>query len=204
MSWRSHSGSFLNLESFTIRISRIVLGLLLLLFLGPSTRTGPQEKAGIWLDVPFVRQTEDGCGSAAISMLLQYWNAHGAGIASQRADSTAIQKQLYSHKIRGIRASDMESYLKESGFRVFPLNGDWKDLLEQLKQGRPLIASVQPGSAKSPLHYVVVTGIDWQNGAVFLNDPARGKLLRVAREDFEKQWRPNRNWMLLALPEKAS
>jgi len=192
------------LESFIIHISRIALGLFLLLFLGPSARTGPQEKAGIWLDVPYVKQTEDGCGSAAISMLLQYWNAHGAGIDSQRADSIAIQKQLYSREARGIRASDMESYLKESGFRVFPLNGDWKDLLNHLKHGRPLIASLQLGSAKSPLHYVVVTGIDWQNGAVFLNDPARGKLLRVAREDFEKQWRPNRNWLLLALPQKAS
>ena len=185
-------------------MSWIVLGLFLLLFLGPSARTWPQEKAGIWLDVPYVKQTEDGCGSAAISMLLQYWNAHGAGIDSRRADSTAIQKQLYSCEVRGIRASDMESYLKESGFRVFPLNGDWKDLLNHLKQGRPLIASLQLGGAKSPLHYVVVTGIDWQNEAVFLNDPARGKLLRVAREDFEKQWRPNRNWMLLALPKKAS
>ena len=150
-----------------------------------------------------MRQAEDGCGSAAISMLLQYWNAHGWVIDPQRADASAIQKQLYSRKVRGIHASDMESYLKESGFRVFPLNGDWKDLLEQLKQGRPLIASLQPGSAKSPQHNVVVTGIDWQNGAVFINDPARGKLLRVAREDFEKQWRPNRNWMLLAFPEKA-
>ncbi len=184
-------------------MNRIALGLLLLLFLGPSARTGPQETAGVWLDVPYVKQSEDGCGSAAISMLLQYWNAHGVGIDSQRADAAAIQKQLYSRKVRGIRASDMESYLKDSGFRVFPLNGDWKDLLEQLKQGRPLIASLQPGSARTPLHYVVVTGIDWRSGAVFINDPARGKLLRVAREDFEKQWRPNRNWMLLALPEKA-
>ncbi len=185
-------------------MNRIALGLLLLPFLGPSARTGPQERAGIWLDVPYVKQSEDGCGSASISMLLQYWNAHGAGIDPQRADTPAIQKQLYSRKVHGIHASDMESYLKESGFRVFPLNGDWNDLLEQLKQGRPLIASLQPGSARTPLHYVVVTGIDWQNGAVFINDPARGKLLRVAREDFEKQWRPNRNWMLLALPEKAS
>ncbi len=192
------------MESFIIRISRIVLGLFLLLFLGLSARTGPQEKAGIWLDVPYVKQAEDGCGSAAISMLLKYWSAHGTEIDSRRADAAAIQKQLYSREVRGIRASDMENYFKESGFRVFPLNGDWKDLLEQLEQGRPLIASLQPGAAKSPLHYVVVTGIDWQNGAVFLNDPARGKLLRVAREDFEKQWRPNRNWMLLALPEKAS
>jgi ABC-type bacteriocin/lantibiotic exporter with double-glycine peptidase domain len=157
----------------------------------------------VWLDVPYVKQSEDGCGSAAISMLLEYWNAHGALVGSQRADATAIQKQLYSRKARGIHGSDMESYLKESGFRVFPLNGDWKDLLEQLKQGRPLIVSLQPGNAKAPLHFVVVTGVDWQSGAVFINDPARGKLLRLERAEFEKQWRPNRNWMLLALPEKA-
>jgi len=157
----------------------------------------------VWLDVPYVKQSEDGCGSAVISMLLEYWNAHGAHVGSQRADATAIEKQLYSRKARGIHASDMESYLKESGFRMFPLNGDWKDLLEQLKQGRPLIASIQPGSSRTPLHYVVVTGIDWQSEAVFINDPARGKLLRIGRADFEKEWRPNRNWMLLVIPEKA-
>jgi ABC-type bacteriocin/lantibiotic exporter with double-glycine peptidase domain len=192
------------LEFFLIRVNRIPFGLFLLLFLGPAARTGPQERAGIWLDVPYVKQTEDGCGAAAISMLLQYWNAHGAGIDSRRSDASAIQKLLYSRRVRGIHASDMERYLRESGFRVFPLNGEWKDLLEQLKQGRPLIASLQPGGTKTPLHYVVVTGIDWQNGAVFINDPARGKLFRVAREDFEKQWQPNRNWMLLAVPEKPS
>ena len=185
-------------------MKRVFLGLLAVLFLGYAALPAPQEKAGIWLDVPYVKQSEDGCGSAAISMLLQYWSARGAGIDSQRASAAAIQKLLYSRKVRGIHASDMESYLRESGFRVFPLSGEWKDLLEQLKQGRPLIASLQPGSARTPLHYVVVTGIDWQTGAVFINDPARGKLLRVAREDFEKQWRANRNWMLLALPEKAS
>ncbi len=158
----------------------------------------------MWLNVPFVKQTEDGCGSAAISMVLQYWNAHGANVAPRRADALAIQSQLYSRKARGIYASDMETYLKESGFRVFPLQGEWKDLQEQLTQGRPVIVSLQPGNARAPLHYVVVTGIDWQSGAVFVNDPARGKLLRIARSDFEKKWRSNRNWMLLALPEKAA
>jgi ABC-type bacteriocin/lantibiotic exporter with double-glycine peptidase domain len=202
-SWHSRSASY-DVEFFFIPVNRIAFSLFLLLFLGPTAQTGPQERAGIWLDVPYVKQTEDGCGAAAISMLLQYWNAHGAGIDAQRFDASAIQKQLYSRKDRGIHASDMERYLKESGFRVFPLNGDWKDLLEQLKQGRPLIASLQPGRTKTPLHYVVVTGIDWRNGAVFVNDPARGKLLRVVREDFEKQWRPNRNWMLLAVPEQGA
>ena len=176
----------------------------LTLFLGRSLLTASQESAGIWLDVPFVQQSEDGCGSAAISMVLKYWDAHGVPLDSQRADASAIQKQLYSRKARGIFASDMERYLKGSGFQVFVLDGTWTDLQEHLKQGRPLIVSLQPGSAKAPLHYVVVTGIDWQRDAVFLHDPARGKLLRVERADFEKQWQSNGNWMLLAVPEKAA
>jgi ABC-type bacteriocin/lantibiotic exporter with double-glycine peptidase domain len=175
-----------------------------MLFLGRAIPCASQESAGIWLDVPFVKQTEDGCGSAAISMLMQYWNSHGMRIDSQRADATAIQKELYSHKARGIFASDMENYLKASGFKVFSIDGNWTELQEHLKQGRPLIVSLRPGSANTPLHYVVVTGIDWQTNAAFIHDPARGKLLRVERADFEKQWRPNRNWMLLAVPEKAA
>jgi len=137
-------------------------------------------------------------------MLLQYWNAHGVQVDSRRLDAAAIQKQLYSRKAHGIFASDMESYLKASGFKVFPLDGTWSDLREHLKQGRPLIVSLQPGSARAPLHYVVVTGMDWQKDAVFIHDPARGKLLRVERADFEKQWRLNRNWMMLVVPEKAT
>jgi ABC-type bacteriocin/lantibiotic exporter with double-glycine peptidase domain len=175
-----------------------------MLFLGRGMLAAPQHRAaGVWLDVPFVKQGEDGCGSAAISMVLRYWNAHGATVDSQRTDAAAIQRQLYSRKARGIFASDMETYLKASGFRVFLLDGNWADLQEHLKQGRPLIVSLQPGRVSAPLHYVVVTGIAWQHDAVFIHDPARGKLLRVERTDFEKQWRPNRNWMLLVVPEKA-
>ena len=185
-------------------MSRVALGLFLLLFLGRFVQPASQEKAGVWLDVPFVKQSEDGCGSAAISMVLQYWNAHGVRMDAQRTDAALIQKQLYSRKARGIYASDMERYLKESGFRIFLLDGEWKDLEEQLKQGRPLIVSLQPGNSRAPLHYVVVTGIDWQSGAVFMNDPARGKLLRIERAEFEKEWRPNSNWMLLAVPQKAA
>ena len=175
-----------------------------MVFLGRAMHTAPQESAGVWLDVPFVKQGEDGCGSAAISMVLQYWSAHGAQVDSKRGDAAAIQKQLFSRKARGIFASDMENYFKGSGFKVFALEGRWADLEEQLKRGRPLIVSVQPGDAKTPLHYVVVTGIDWQRDAVFVHDPARGKLLRIERADFEKQWRSNRNWLLLAVPQKAA
>ena len=154
----------------------------------------------MWLDVPFVKQTEEGCGSASLSMLLQYWGAHGTALAAGRADAGSIQQKLFSRKARGIFANDMERYLAESGFRVFAINGGWDDLRQHLSQGRPLILSMRPGGKRAPFHYVVVTGIDWVHEAVFLNDPARGKLLRVERAEFEKEWQAARNWMLLAMP----
>ena len=177
----------------------LVLSLLAVLFVHAQT-TG---NAGIWLDVPFIKQTAEGCGSASIAMLLKYWGAHGTSVAPGRDDADAIQRQLYSHKGHGIFASDVERYLKESGFRVFALRGAWSDLREHLSQGRPLIISLEPGNSRAPLHYVVVTGMDWQREAVFVNDPARGKLLRVERAEFEKEWLAARNWMLLAVPAPA-
>lgn len=161
------------------------------------------QAAGVWLDVPFIKQTNEGCGAASIAMLLRYWNARGTPVASEREDADAILKKLYSRRGHGIFASDIERYLKDSGFRVFALRGEWGELRGHLVQGRPLIISTDPGSAHAPLHYVVVTGMDWQREAVFVNDPARGKLLRIERPEFEKEWLAARNWMLLAVPADA-
>jgi predicted double-glycine peptidase len=179
---------------------RVLTGFLLGLLPALFAQAAPAKSSGVWLEVPYVKQTEDGCGSAAIAMLLQYWSAHGAPVAAGRADATAIQKQLYSRKVHGIFASDMQRYLRESGFREFAMRGEWSDLRQHLEQGRPLIISLQPGHAKAPLHYVVVTGMDWERDAIFVNDPARGKLLRIERQKFENEWQAARNWMLLAVP----
>ncbi len=183
----------------------LLLALLFTFELVPSAQTQDPDssKAGIWLDVPFIKQTVEGCGSASIAMLLQYWSAHGAQIAPERADADAIQKQLYSRKGHGIYASDLEKYLRESGFRVFALRGEWNDLRDHLSKGRPLILSIEPGGSHAPLHYVVATGMDWQREAVFVNDPARGKLLRIERAEFEKEWQATKNYLLLAVPASA-
>src|SRR6266403_1161031 len=113
---------------------RVSTGFLLAFFPTLFAQAAPAKSSGVWLEVPYVRQSEDGCGSAAIAMLLQYWSAHGTPVAAGRADVAAIQKLLYSRE------------------------------------------------------------------AVFVNDPARGKLLRIERREFEKEWQAARNWMLLAVP----
>jgi ABC-type bacteriocin/lantibiotic exporter with double-glycine peptidase domain len=187
---------FLAFASFLLSILPALVG-----------RAAPASSSGVWLEVPYVKQTEDGCGSASISMVLQYWSAHGGPNSAERASAELIQKQLYSRKARGIFASDMERYFRESGFREFAVRGEWSDLRQHLEQGRPLIISIQPRGkrdAKALLHYVVVTGMDWEREAVFISDPARGKLLRIERQEFEKEWEAARKWMLLAVPLAAN
>ena len=75
---------------------------LLGLFAVVTLNSQADDAAGVWLDVPFIKQTNEGCGAASIAMLLQYWNAHGTSVASERQDADAILKQLYSRSGHGI------------------------------------------------------------------------------------------------------
>ena len=158
------------------------------------------EGSGLWLDVPFVGQVENGCGSATLSMTMQYWMRHGAQADPEDADAARIQSQLYSAGTRGIRASDMQRYLEDHGFRAVVFRGAWDDVREQLGKGRPLIAGIR--TAGDSLHYVVVAGLSERT--VEVNDPADRKLRKIDRAAFEKKWRATGNWTLLAVPRSAS
>jgi predicted double-glycine peptidase len=157
--------------------------------------------SGLWLDVPYVHQEKDGCGSASLAMVMQYWKGKNFAVAADRMDPVRIQRELYAKKPRGIYASDMEKYLRETGFEVFAFRGEWSDLRAQVAKGRPLIAGLKPRGA--PAHYVVVVGVDPQDAAVLVNDPERGKLVRIERREFEKAWRGTETWTLLAVPHRS-
>lgn len=159
-----------------------------------------QKASGIWLDVPYVHQEKEGCGSASLSMILQYWKSQGTNVPPDRLDAEKIQKQLYSKSAHGIYASAMEKYLRESGFNAYAFRGGWSDLKEHLEKGRPLIVGLQPRKG-ALLHYVVVAGISEEQNEVIVNDPWRGKLIRISRDDFEQQWRVTDFWTLLAVPK---
>ena len=157
--------------------------------------------SGLWLDVPYVHQEKDGCGSASLAMVLRYWQAKDFSVAPERADPTYIQRDLYAAKPHGIYASDMERYLRDTGMDVFAFRGEWSDLRAQLAKGRPLIAGLKPKGL--PAHYVVVVGLDPADAAVLLNDPERGKLVRIERQEFERAWQGTRDWTLLAVPHHS-
>jgi ABC-type bacteriocin/lantibiotic exporter with double-glycine peptidase domain len=156
---------------------------------------------GVWLDVPFVKQEKDGCGAASIAMVMQYWLKQQGRAGGESADAAYIQRVLYSRPAHGIYASDLEHYLQQQGFRTFAFRGEWEDLRQHLQEGRPLLVALKPGGGNAPLHYVVVTGLDWEQGLVMVNDPAGRKLLKQPRAGFEKEWNAVANWTMLAVPQ---
>ena len=158
---------------------------------------------GAWLDVPFVKQTRNGCGPAAIAMVVAYWQAHGFAVpdgGGGGADPQSIKAAVYSDAIKGTRGSEMQRYFERAGFRAFAFQGEWTDLERHLAKGRPLIVAL--GEARS-FHYAVVAGVDTRQGFVLLNDPARRKLLRTDRAEFERAWNVAGRWTLLAVPGQA-
>jgi predicted double-glycine peptidase len=160
------------------------------------------DPSGVWLDVPFVKQEKDGCGAASVAMVMQYWMLQQGRTAAPNSDAIYIQRALYSGPAHGIYASDLERYLRQQGFRTFAFrDGEWTDLKQQLERGRPLIVALKPASGNIALHYVVVAGLDSEQGVVLLNDPAQRKLLKQDRSSFEREWSATGKWTLLALPQ---
>jgi uncharacterized protein YvpB len=155
------------------------------------------------LDVPFVKQAKEGCGAASVAMVMQYWFKQQGRPSSGSADPSEIHRVLYTPDAKGVYASAMESYFQKHAFRTFSFRGEWKDLGQHLEKGRPVIVALKPAGKESPIHYVVVAGLDSQKGLVLVNDPAQRKLLKQDRSSFEKQWSATGQWSLLALPQPA-
>jgi ABC-type bacteriocin/lantibiotic exporter with double-glycine peptidase domain len=176
-----------------------IITVLLLLRLSASA----SDRAGFWIDVPFVQQQKDGCGAASIAMVMQYWQQHLGQPASPAADSARIFSALDAKAAHGVYASDMVRYFQKNGYRTFQFAGEWADLERHLAKGRPLIAALKPGPGL-PLHYVVVAGVDPDHRIVLLNDPAQRKLLKEDAAQFEQEWKAAGHWTLLAVPEVSA
>lgn len=179
-------------------VSRIyVLGLALLACPLLSTRA---SAAAAWLDVPFVRQVKAGCGSAAVAMVIQYWADHYPALQHAAEDTERIDELLPASR-QGIRGQALEEYLDGRGFRAFIFDGELRDLEHHFQKGRPVIVCFAPKGPHAPLHYAVIVGVDART--VWMNDPARGKLIHEDTDRFLAEWRRTANWALLAVPRQA-
>ena len=68
------------------------------------------------LDVPYVPQSEELCGGAAVAMVMRFWGA--TGIYAESFSS------LVDKRARGIRGEDLIRSLHERGWQASSFNGD--------------------------------------------------------------------------------
>ena len=153
-----------------------------------------------WLDVPYVRQVQSGCGAAAIAMVVQYWARHNPDLKDAAKETERINEFLPASR-RGIRGAALKDYLIRRGLDVYIFDGEVKDLRQHFLKGRPVIVCLGLSGPRGPLHYAVVVGVDER--AVWLHDSARGKLIREELARFEKSWDVSGRWALLAVPRPA-
>jgi hypothetical protein len=144
------------------------------------------------LDVPFLPQTEDLCGGAAVAMVMRYWG--GRHIQPQDFAPLVRKEQ------RGITTGDLTQSVQTRGWHAYPLYGSRGSLEHHLRQGRPVIALVEIRPRR--YHYVVVVGSSAEE--VVYHDPADLPLRRVTTAEFSHSWARGDRWMLVILPARTT
>ena len=140
-----------------------------------NPRTASRDPLPI-LDVPYVLQSEELCGGAAVAMVMRFWGA--TGIYAENFSS------LVDKSARGIKGEDLIRSLHERGWQAVSFNGDRQLVERSLEQRRPPIAliEVRPGR----FHYVVI--LSWGAGKVVVHDPARKPFDVRDEADFLRAW----------------
>lgn len=144
------------------------------------------------LDVPYLSQTEDLCGGAAMAMVLRYWGDPRV----QSSDFAA----LIDRSAAGIRTDVLTADVRRRGWQGFPRDaasgatGEW--LRDQIDRGRPIVALIEVRPRR--YHYVVIVG--WTAAQVIAHDPANTPFTVWTRADFDRAWAAAGRWALLVLP----
>ncbi|HKK28027.1 MAG TPA: cysteine peptidase family C39 domain-containing protein [Gemmatimonadota bacterium] len=140
------------------------------------------------LDVPYVSQTEELCGGAAVAMVFRFW-----GRASLDAQAFA---PLVDDSARGIRTGVLQQAVRRLGWRSLAYRGSLEGLRDQVGRGRPLIVLLRVSPDR--WHYVVVVAVG--EDRVLVHDPARAPFQPIPIPEFRRMWEPSGRWTLLALP----
>jgi hypothetical protein len=156
-----------------------------------SGQTPAPSLPGLVLDVPYVPQSEELCGGAAVAMVMRYWGATGI-----HAESFS---PLVDRGQKGIRGEELISDLARRGWSATSFRGDATLAQGSLEARRPLIALIEDRPGR--FHYVVI--VSWVSGKVVVHDPARRPFQVLEEQVFLRKWERSGSWTLLALPPPA-
>jgi hypothetical protein len=158
---------------------------------GVVSATGSSPDAtlnGVFLDVPYLSQTEALCGGAAAAMVLRYWGDTHADVRQFAS--------LVDNRAGGISQGALVSAVAARGWEVHPFVASVPAVREHLSDGKPLILLI----ADRPGRYHYVVAVAAGDDHVFVHDPAWGPSRRYSTTDLERRWKAAGFWALLITP----
>ncbi|MCX6538486.1 MAG: C39 family peptidase [Acidobacteria bacterium] len=162
---------------------------------GVAASVPGQSEVHALLDVPYVSQTPELCGGAAVAMVLRYWGERGV--------FPQDFAPLVGEGDGGIFTSALTSAVRDRGWQAFvvPAGDDpaHTRIRSEIDRGRPLIALIEVGT--NTYHYVVIVGSTDQE--VVFHDPARAPFRVLRWAEFDRAWTATRRWMMLVLPQSG-
>ncbi|MBK8011630.1 MAG: C39 family peptidase [Deltaproteobacteria bacterium] len=147
--------------------------------------------------VPVVRQRADwDCGLAALMMVLRYWSVTPVpGIIAKTLEGAAEMH-------RPISAGELKKIAKDHELEAFVVRGGSKDLIAQMRKGRPVIVGLlKPTIRGRVAHYEVVIGVNERTGDVMTIDPSLGHR-KNTWSGFEAEWTGAGFLILLVAPRQ--
>lgn len=155
-----------------------------------AARAAAQSGIRALLDVPYVSQTPELCGGAAVAMVLRYWG--------ERDVFPQDFAPLVGSGDGGILTGVLASAVRDRGWQalVVPADDAHARLRSEIDRGRPLIALIEVGPRT--YHYVVIVGST--DHEVVLHDPARAPFRVLRWAEFDRAWTAAGRWMMMVLP----
>jgi hypothetical protein len=142
--------------------------------------------------VPFLRQADNYCGPATLTMVLQW-----SGEKNLSVDDVA--QQVFTPGMKGTFQTDMISAGRRRGRMALPLHG-MKDLLTEVAAGHPVIVFENLSVKWWPQwHYAVVFGYDLDAQKVLMHSGPEAEK-RWDLKTFERSWKLGDYWGLVVLP----
>lgn len=152
----------------------------------------PQEAGdGRLLDVPFLSQTEDLCGGAAVAMLMRYWGQRGI-----YPDDFAA---LVDRSVAGIRTDVLVADVRRRGWLASVVDTSRNGLAvmaRHLEGGRPIVTLIEVRPQR--YHYVVVVAVT--DREIVIHDPAEAPFRVMAQPAFDRAWASAGRWAMLIVP----
>jgi tetratricopeptide (TPR) repeat protein len=142
-------------------------------------------------DVPFFAQERYQCGPAALATVLDY--------AGEEVTPAQLKPDVYLPGKHGSLQIEMLAAVGKRGLLAYQLRPKLTDLLEEVRQGRPVLVFQNLGLSWYPRwHYAVVVGFDVNADEVILRSGTTRRH-RVSFETFEHTWQRAKYWAMVVL-----